>query len=85
MAAIVYTLATLTCGLCAFLLFRQFFRSKVRLLMWIALFFAGFTLNNSLLIIDFLVVPEIDLSMARLIVADISIAILALGLAWDSR
>lgn len=85
MAAIVYILSTLTCGLCAFLLFRQFIRARIRLLMWIALCFTGLTVNNLLLVIDFLLVPDSDLSMLRLIVADMSIAILALGLTWDSR
>ncbi len=86
MAEVVYILSTLTCGICAFLLFRHFIRSKVRLLMWIALCFAGLTINNFLLIVDLMMTsPETDLSMLRMGVADLSIGILALGLVWESR
>lgn len=85
MAEAVYILSVLTCGVCTYLLARQYFKLRVRLLMWIALCFAGLTINNFLLIMDLLVVPETDLSMLRLVVADVSVAILALGLVWESR
>lgn len=85
MAALVYILSTLTCGVCAYIQFRQFFKMRVKLLMWIAICFAGLTLNNALLIVDILLVPLTDFSISRLIVADFSVAILAVGFVWESR
>lgn len=85
MAAFVYILSALTCATCAWLLFKRFCASKVRLLMWSSFCFAGLTANNILLVIDLFIGPVADLSMLRLFVADTSIAILALGLAWEFR
>jgi hypothetical protein len=53
--------------------------------MWCALCFVGLTVNNVLLIFDFLIIPKGDLSTLRLLVADMSVGILALGLAWEAR
>ena len=83
--AFVYILSALTCAICAVLLLRRFTNSKVRMLMWCALCFVGLTVNNVLLIFDFLIIPKGDLSTLRLLVADMSVGILALGLAWEAR
>mgnify|MGYP003387850468 CR=1 FL=1 len=85
MAEIVYILSALTCLSCAMLLFRAYAASKLRMLMWSACCFAGLTINNILLIVDLLVIPQTDLATLRLVVADVSLAVLALGLVWESR
>jgi len=85
MALLVYVLCALTSLACAVLLWRGFRRSRVRLLMWSAICFAGFALNNILLIIDVRIVPEQDLSIARSVPSLIGIALLLYGLIWETE
>lgn len=50
MGLLVYALCALTSLVCAIMLTRGYRRSRVRLLLWSALCFACFALNNVLLI-----------------------------------
>ena len=84
-AIIVYVLCAVTSGLCAVLLLRGYAKSRARLLFWSGLCFAGFALNNLLLVIDVRVVPELDLSLWRTIPALIGISLLVYGLIWETR
>ena len=59
-------------------------RQGHRLLLWSGLCFAGFTVNNILLVLDKIVFPDVDLSVWRTSVALISIAVLLYGLIWDA-
>ena len=45
--------------------------------------FVGLTLNNLLLVLDKVVLPDVDLSLWRLSVALIAMTILLYGLIWD--
>ena len=83
MAALVYSLCTVTALICCFLLLRGYFRSGNKLLLWGGLCFAGLTLNNGLLAVDKLVVPEMDLFLWRLVVALLAMLVLLFGLIWD--
>ncbi len=85
MATLVYVLCALTSTACAFLLLRGYARSRVRLLLWSGLCFAGLALNNVLLVVDKRVVPEMDLSVWRTIPALAGVAILLYGFVWDTR
>ena len=85
MGVIIYGACMLTALLCAFLLFRAYSRSRLRLLMWSGLCFAGLTLNNLLVVLDRLVLGEIDLSVWRTSVALVAMAILLYGLIWDAE
>jgi hypothetical protein len=85
MASVVYALCALTSGLCAVLLGRAYRASRARLLLWSSLAFVGLTLNNLLLFIDFIVVPAVDLSLHRSLLAAVSVMVLLLGLIWDSE
>lgn len=85
MATLVYVLCALTSSACAFLLLRGYGRSRVRLLLWSGLCFAGLALNNILLVIDMRVVPEMDLSVWRTLPALAGIALLLYGFVWDTR
>jgi len=85
MALLVYVLCALTSVLCTVLLLRGFRRSRVRLLMWSAICFAGFALNNILLIVDVRIMPAQDLSIARSIPSLIGIALLLYGLIWETE
>lgn len=83
MANLVYILCALTSLACGILLWRGYVQSRARLLLWSALCFAGFFLNNVLLIID-VRVTQVDLSLWRSVPALIGIALLIYGLVWDA-
>jgi len=84
-ATLVYALCAITSVACAWLLLRSWARSRVRLLLWSGLCFAGLALNNILLFIDVRVLPEIDLSVWRTIPAVIAVLVLIFGLIWETR
>ncbi|RYY03960.1 MAG: hypothetical protein EOO53_05495 [Gammaproteobacteria bacterium] len=83
MAAIIYTLCTLTSLLCALLLLRSYFRSKYRLLYWAGICFLGITLNNMLLVADKLIFPNIDLFPFRVAVGFLALCFFMYGLIFD--
>ncbi len=86
MAAVVYFLCALTSLTCFVLLFRAWRTSRARLLFWSALCFAGVTLNNMLLVIDRVFLPDsVDLSILRLIVALAAVLLLVFGLVWEEE
>ena len=84
MAEVVYALCALTSVLCAVLLIRGYRSSKLRLSLWTSLCFAGLALNNVLLFVDRIVVPDVDLQLLRTLVALIAMLPLLFGLVWDS-
>ena len=83
MAAGVYILCALTSTFCAALLLRAYRLRRARLLFWSSLCFVGLALNNILLFVDLIVVPQIDLRPARNGVALLGIAVMLFGLIWD--
>ncbi|MDC4204344.1 MAG: DUF5985 family protein [Candidatus Manganitrophus sp.] len=84
MAATVYFLSAITSLGCALMLFRGYLRSQTRLLLWSSLCFVGLTLNNFLLYIDLVIVPDsADLSILRSIAALAGLMLLIYGLIWD--
>lgn len=85
MAIAVSILAALTTLACAILLLRGYARAKKKLLLWSGLCFAGLTMSNSLIFVDLVVFPDVNLYPWRLSTAAISMAILLYGLIWDSR
>lgn len=85
MAALIYSLCTLTCLACFGLLLRAWRSSRSRLLFWSALCFAGLSMNNFLLVVDKLVVPDMDLSTLRLTTALVALLLLLFGLVWEEE
>ncbi|CAA9348169.1 MAG: hypothetical protein AVDCRST_MAG68-3517 [uncultured Gemmatimonadetes bacterium] len=85
MATLIYALCALTSTACAFLLLRAYLNSRVRLLLWSGLCFAGLALNNVILFVDKQVVPDVDLSVWRSLPAVAGIALLIYGFVWDTR
>lgn len=85
LADTVYALCVLTSLACAILLWRGYLRSRARLLMWSSLCFAGFALNNALLIVDLRMLPAVDLEVWRTLPALVGIALLVYGLVWDAE
>ena len=84
MALVVYVLCAVTSLACAVLLWRGYRRSGARLLLWSALCFAGFFLNNMLLVVDVQLVPQLDLSVWRSLPAAAGLASLVYGLVWEA-
>jgi hypothetical protein len=81
----VYVLCAATSILCAVLLARSHRRNPTRLLAWSAWCFIGLAVNNVLLVVDLVVVPEVDLAFARSITAVAALLLLVTGLVWESR
>jgi hypothetical protein len=79
----VYVLCGLAAMACSALLFRGYFRRRTRLLLWCGLFFAALALENLMLFMDFVVVPDIDLSLIRRGVPLFGVGLLLYGLIWD--
>jgi hypothetical protein len=85
MAAAVYLLGAFTTLLCAVLLLRRYGQSRVRLLLWSGLCFAGLALSNALVFVDLVVLPRIDLYLWRLGVTVVAMAVLLYGLVWEAE
>src|ERR1051326_1851899 len=81
----VYVLCAATSILCAVLLARSYRRGPTRLLAWSAWCFLGLAINNVLLVVDLVVVPDVDLALARSITAVVAMLLLVIGLVWESR
>jgi len=84
MSTVVYCLCALTSLLCSWLLLHGYRRSRTRLLLWSGLCFAGFFVNNVLLIVDLRLVPERDLSIIRTLPVLVGLALLVFGMVWDT-
>ena len=85
MAEAVYILCAITSVLCAVLLLRSWAQTRTRLLFWSGLCFVGLALNNTLLFLDLVIVPEIDLRYFRSGVALLSLLSLIYGLITESK
>jgi hypothetical protein len=85
MTGAVYLLCAATCLLCAVLLFRGYARTGVRLLFWSGLCFVGLMLDNLMLYIDVIVVPDMSLAIWRKVPGLVAIMLLLFGLVWESK
>jgi hypothetical protein len=83
MAAFVYILCAVTCGVCAALLLRKGQPRRHNLLFWSGAAFVSFTLANVIVFIDLVVVPDIDLMIWRNLLTLAGIALLLFGLIWE--
>lgn len=83
--ASVYLLCFLTSAACAVLLARSYRRSRARLILWTALCFALLTVNNLLLFVDVVVLPDaVDLLPFRHLASLSAVVVLLIGFVWDS-
>jgi hypothetical protein len=85
MAALIYFLCALTCLAAFILLLRSWLATRYRLLFWSALCFAALSVNNIVLVVDKLVLPEQDLSTLRLVTALAGVLMLLFGLIWEEE
>jgi len=82
-ATIVYLLCLVTSAACAWLLGRSYRRNGMRLLLWSGICFAFLAANNLVLVLDLVVWPDLDLRLARLLLALAAVASLMWGFVWD--
>lgn len=80
-----FILCALVSLLCAVLLLRAFFRGGHRLLLWSGLCFAGLAVENALVFIDVVMLPNTDLYPLRLLVTAASVLTLLFGLLWEGE
>jgi hypothetical protein len=86
MATFVYILCALTSFACAVLLLRGYRNSRVGLLLWSGLGFVGFTIGNTMLVLDLVVFPtSVDLSLWRMVPVLAGLVVLLFGLVWEAR
>lgn len=79
----VFLLCLITSLACARLLGRSYARTGMRLLLWSSLSFAFLAVNNALVIVDLVILPDWDLQIARLVAALAAIGVLLYGLIMD--
>lgn len=83
MAAIIYSLCTLTSFFCTWMLYRSYLDQRDRLLLWSSLCFGFLFLNNLILVFDQIIFPLIDLKIARYLISVIALVFLLYGLVWE--
>lgn len=81
----VYLLCMGTSLLCAVLLLRGLVKTRVRLLFWTGLCFLALAADNLALYVDLIVIPDIDISLIRRVIALVGMMLLIFGLVWDSK
>lgn len=85
LAKLIYGMCMLTSFACMLLLLRGFFRTRVRLLLWSGICFAGLTINNTLLMLDEEFYPDYDLSTWRLVAALLALLPLLYGMVVEDE
>lgn len=85
MAETIYTLCMLTSLACAWLLLGSYRRTGHRLLFWSGLCFVVMTLNNVLLLVDKLFLPDTDLRTMRQATALVALVLLLYGLIYEKE
>lgn len=85
MTQVLFTLCALTALLCAALLLQAWRRSRSRTLWWSGLCFCGLGVSNVTLVVDKLLLPDVDLLLARLLITLASVLLLLYGLVFASE
>jgi len=81
--AIVYLLCFISGALCAYLLFVAFARQKRQLFLWSAICFSLLALNNLLVFLDIIILPNINLLPYRLFASLAAVIVLLYGFIWE--
>jgi hypothetical protein len=80
---LLYLLCFLTSLSCCLLLIRSYRRNKSRVLLWTAACFVLLAVDNLLVVIDLIVLPNVDLSLPRLLATLLAISTLLVGFIWE--
>ena len=81
--AAVYLLCFVTSSACALLLARSYRRTPARLLLWSAFCFGLLAVNNLVVVVDLLLLPNWDFRLARLLLSLGAVGVLLFGFIWD--
>lgn len=84
-APAVYLLCFLAASLCAIMLGRSFRRTRNGLLFWSTLCFSMLALNNLVLVLDLVVLPQLDLAIPRALISLVAISTLLFGFIWNGQ
>ena len=82
--ALVYLLCLATSLGCAALLVRSYAGNRTRLLLWTAVCFGFLALNNLLVVIDILLLPQADLLPFRHAAALAAVSVLLFAFIWEA-
>ena len=85
MAAAVYILGTIVVIACGVFLLRGYLQGRQKLLLWSSICFFGLGVSNFLLFLDLVVLPDVDLYLARLISGAVAMLFLLYGLIWEGQ
>lgn len=83
--SLVYLLCFATSSVCAYMLGRSYRRTHTSLLLWSAICFGLLAVNNLLLVVDLLVLPQFDLRVPRLLLALAAVSALLFGFIWTAE
>lgn len=83
MSEAIYVLCALTSLACAWLLLQRYRSGRSRLLFWSGMCFCAMTVNNLILVVDKLVLPESDLLPLRNVSAFAAVLMLLYGLIYE--
>lgn len=84
MPGLIYILCAATSLGSAILLFRGAMQRRNGLLFWSSLCFLAMAVNNALLYVNFVVLPEVDLLIIARLAMVIGVVLLNFGLIWHS-
>lgn len=84
MDKIVYSLCIMTSATCAFLLLRGYLKTKMRLLLWSTICFICLMLSNTMIYIDLIVYPEVDLLAIRHLITILGLSVLIYGMIQET-
>lgn len=82
MATAVFVLCAAASIGCAWLLWRGWTTSRASLLLWAAASFGFFAVNNLMLVVDEIVLPDRDLGWTRDTASFAAVTVLLVGLVW---
>ena len=82
-AATVYLLCFVTSAGCSALLVRSYIRNRTALLLWTAVCFVMLALNNFFVVLDLILLPNIDFTLARSVLGLAGVATLIYGFIWE--
>lgn len=78
-----YLLCFLTSLSCCLLLIRSYRRSGSKVLLWTAACFVLLAIDNLLVVLDLILLPNVDLLMPRLLATLLAVSTLIIGFVWE--
>lgn len=85
MAEVVYIACAVLSVVCAVMLLRGYRATRTKLLLWSSLCFVALAVQNTVLFIDMIVIPDVDLGaqLWRTMLSGLAGSLLLFGLIWE--